>query len=77
MCHNPRAMSTTPPPSLEVEILFALIRHRYGARLDTAQLEDVRKVVEGLTRDLLALRAASVPDDAEPGQPFIPFRSEG
>jgi hypothetical protein len=68
---------STPPPSPEAEILFALIRHRYGDRLDAAQLEDVRKVVEGLTRDLLALRAASVPDDAEPGQPFVPFRSEG
>lgn len=68
---------STPPPSPEVEILFALIRQRYGARLNAAQLEDVRRVVEGLTRDLLALRSVAIPDDAEPAQPFIPFRSEG
>jgi hypothetical protein len=64
------------PVTDEVELLFALIRHRYGARLDAAQLEDVRRVVEGLARDLVALRAAAVPDDAEPAQPFIPFRAE-
>jgi hypothetical protein len=60
----------------EAEILFALIRARYGARLDAAQLEDVKKTVEGLVRDVMALRAASIPGDAEPAQPFIPFRAE-
>jgi hypothetical protein len=60
----------------EAEILFALIRARFGARLDAAQLEDVKKTVEGLVRDVMALRAAPMPDDAEPAQPFIPFRAE-
>jgi hypothetical protein len=67
-------MSTAPVP--EAEILFALIRHRYADRLDAAQLEDVRKTVEGLIRDLAALRAATIPDDVEPAQPFIPFRAD-
>jgi hypothetical protein len=67
-------MSTPTTP--EAEILFALIRHRYADRLDEAQLEDVRKIVEGLVRDLAALRAVAIPDDAEPAQPFIPFRAE-
>ena len=49
---------------------------RYGARLDAAQLEDVKKIVEAMARDVAALRAAVIPDDAEPGQPFIPFRAE-
>ena len=60
----------------ETEILFALVSRRYGARLDAAQLEDVKKIVEALARDAAALRAAAIPDDAEPGQPFIPFRAE-
>lgn len=67
---------STSPLTPEAEILFALIRHRYADRLDAAQLEDVRKTVEGLVRDLAALRAAVIPDDAEPAQPFIPFRAE-
>jgi hypothetical protein len=75
MCHNPRAMST-PPPDPEAEILFALIRHRYADRLDAWQLEEVRKTVEGLARDVAALRAAAIPDEAEPAQPFIPYRGD-
>lgn len=59
----------------EAEILFALIRARYAGRLDTAQLEELRRTVEGLVRDVAALRAAIIPDDAEPAQPFVPFRA--
>jgi hypothetical protein len=60
----------------EVELLFALVRQRYGARLDEAQLSIVRETLAGLARDLAALRAATIPDDAEPAQPFVPFRSD-
>jgi hypothetical protein len=60
----------------DAQILFALVSQRYGARLDAAQLEDVKRIVEALVRDAAALRAASIPDDAEPGQPFIPFRAD-
>jgi hypothetical protein len=65
-------MSGTP----EAEILFALIRERYASRLDAAQLEELRKTVEGIVRDLAALRAVAIPDNAEPGQPFIAFRAD-
>jgi hypothetical protein len=60
----------------EVEILFALIQARYGARLDAAQLAEVRAIVQSIARDVAALRAAPIPDDAEPAQPFVPFRAE-
>jgi hypothetical protein len=59
----------------EAEILFALISARYAARLDAAQLDELRKTVEGIVRDVATLRAATIPDDAEPGQPFLPFRA--
>jgi hypothetical protein len=59
----------------EAEILFALIRARYAARLDAAQLEELRKTVQGMVRDITALRAARIPEDAEPGQAFVAFRA--
>jgi hypothetical protein len=65
-----------PTPDPEAEILFALIRHRYADRLDAAQLEELRKTVEGIVRDVAALRAAPISDDAEPAQPFVPFRAD-
>ena len=64
------------PVADEAELLFALVRHRYAARLDETQLEEIRKTIEGIVRDLAALRAAAIPDDAEPAQPFVPFRAE-
>ena len=64
------------PVADEAELLFALVRHRYAARLDETQLEEVRKTIEGIVRDLAALRAATIPDDVEPAQPFVPFRAE-
>jgi hypothetical protein len=60
----------------DAALLFAIVRHRYGARLDEAQLAIVRETIEGMLRDVAALRAAPIPDDAEPVQSFVPFRSE-
>jgi hypothetical protein len=60
----------------EVELLWALVRHRYGARLDEAQVKIVRETLEGLARDVAALRGVKIPDDAEPVQPFIPYRAD-
>ena len=60
----------------EAEILFALIHARYGDRLDAAQLAEVRAAVDAIVRDVAALRAAAVPDDAEPAQPFVPYRAD-
>ena len=57
----------------EGEILFALIHASYAARLDAAQLDELRKTVDGILRDVVARRAAAIPDDAEPAQPFVPF----
>jgi hypothetical protein len=60
----------------EAELLGALVRARYGARLDAAQLEELGKTIDGLVRDVAALRAVKLPDDAEPAQPFVPYRSD-
>jgi hypothetical protein len=59
----------------EAEILFTLIRARYAARLDAAQLDELRTTVEGMVRDVAAIRAATIPEDAEPGQAFVACRA--
>jgi hypothetical protein len=59
----------------EADILFALIRARYGARLDAEQLEELRKTVDALVRDVATLRTAAIPEDAEPAQAFVAFRA--
>lgn len=64
------------PITDEIELFWALVRQRYGTRLDETQAALVRETLEGLARDLAALRAASVPDDTEPAQPFVAFRAE-
>lgn len=64
-----------PAVTDEADVLFALIRARYASRLDAEQLEELRKTVEALVRDVATLRTATIPDDAEPAQPFVPFRA--
>ena len=60
----------------ELEVFLTLIRQRYGGRLDETQLALLRETLTGLARDVAALRAVSIPDDAEPAQPFVAFRAE-
>ena len=56
--------------------LFALVRDRYGARLDAAQLAEVRKGVEAIAEAARALRAVRLDNADEPMQPFSPFRAD-
>lgn len=60
----------------EIDALFALIRRRYGARLTPAELEAVRKGVQGVVEGARALRAVRLGNADEPFQPFTPFRSD-
>jgi hypothetical protein len=67
-------MEGTDPASKEVDLLFALVRERYGARLTAEQLEEVRKGIEAVERNARALRAVRLENSDEPMQPFAPFR---
>ena len=58
----------------EVERLFALVCDRYGDRLTPAQLDDVKKSVEGIVRAARALRAVRLQNADEPFPPFVPHR---
>ncbi len=60
----------------EAELLFALVRARYGERLTPAELEEVRKGVEGIAQAARALRAVRTENSDEPFQPFVPYRAD-
>ena len=60
----------------EVDALFALVRRRYGARLTEAELEGVRKGVQGIVAGARALRAVRLGNADEPFQPFAPYRAD-
>ena len=65
-----------PDVLAEVDALFALVRRRYGARLTEAELEGVRKGVQGIVEEARALRAMRLGNADEPFQPFTPFRDD-
>ena len=69
-------MEAADPDSREVDALFALVSARYGARLTTAQLEEVRKGVETVVKSARALRAVRLANGDEPIQSFGPFRAD-
>jgi hypothetical protein len=63
-----------PDHDAEVERLFALVCERYGDRLTPAQLDDVKKGVEGIVLAARALRAVKLQNADEPFPPFVPHR---
>lgn len=62
--------------AVEVDLLLALVRHRYGDRLTGEQLEALRRAVETIAEHAAALRAAPLTNADEPLAPFTPFRAD-
>ena len=62
--------------SSETELLFSLVRQRYGARLTPAELEEVRRDVEGIVQAAEALRAIELGNSDEPYALFVPYCQE-
>ena len=60
----------------EVDVLMELIQQRYGGRLTSEQLADVRGSVQRIVADVRALRAVPLHPADEPAPPFVPFRAE-
>ena len=50
-------MSEPEGTATEADLVFALIRERYGSRLTAEQLEDVRKSIAAALDEIRALRA--------------------
>ena len=62
--------------SLEQDLLFAVIKEKYGHLLTGEQLEGVRSAVSGLREVLRPLRTARLANDVEPFANFQPHREE-
>ncbi len=61
---------------LEQELLFAVVKERYGSLLSDEQLDEVRQSVLGLSGFTQALRAVPLTNDIEPFATFRPYRSD-
>jgi len=60
----------------EADLLFELIRTRYGGRLSAEQLDSVRRGVAAIVEQAAALRAVRLSNADEPVQRFTPFRAD-
>ena len=69
-------MSEADPVRQEVETRLALVRERYGDRLDPEQEAGVRTAIEGIVRAARALRAVRLSPADEPAQPFAAYRAD-
>ena len=69
-------MSDADAVRAEVEAMLALVRERYGSRLDTEQLAGVRTAIEAIVQASRALRAVRLTNGDEPAQPFAAYRAE-
>jgi len=56
--------------------MLALVRERYGSRLDADQLAGVRTALEGIVQAARALRAVRLTNADEPAQPFAAYRAD-
>ena len=69
-------MTTNADNSLEQDLLFAVIKEKYGHLLTDEQLEGVRGAVNGQREVFRALRAVRLTNDVEPFFNFRPFRGD-
>ena len=69
-------MSDADAVRAEVDTMLALVRERYGNRLDADQLAGVRTSIEAIVQASRALRAVRLTNADEPAQPFAAYRAE-
>lgn len=62
--------------SLEQDLMFAVVKEKYGHLMNDEQLEEVRKTVVGLSGFFTPLRAVRLTNDIEPFSTFKPYRSD-
>jgi hypothetical protein len=60
----------------EVLARVAVVRARYGSRLDEAALAEIEQALTALVAAAHALRAVRLDNADEPHPPFVPFRAE-
>ena len=69
-------MTSTSDQSLEQDLLFAVVKEKYGHLLTDEQLDGVREAVSGLRDVFRPIRAIRLTNDVEPFPNFRPFRGD-
>ncbi len=69
-------MSNENGKSLEQDLMFAVVKEKYGHLMDDEQLDEVRKTVVGLADFLAPMRTVRLTNDVEPFSTFKPYRSD-
>ncbi|MYC28790.1 MAG: hypothetical protein F4X65_01705 [Chloroflexi bacterium] len=69
-------MTSNAGNSLEQDLLFAIIKEKYGHLLTAEQLDGVRSAVMGQRDVFQALRAVKLTNDVEPFSSFMPYRGD-
>ena len=69
-------MTTDANNSLEQDLLFAIIKERYGHLLTDQQLNGVRDAIIGQRDVFRPIRQYRLTNDVEPFASFRPFRGE-
>ena len=69
-------MTSNSGKSLEQDLLFAVVKEKYGHLLSDEQLEGVREAVTGLRDVFRPIRAIRLTNDVEPFSNFRPFRGD-
>ncbi|UCH02428.1 MAG: hypothetical protein JSV20_01150 [Candidatus Bathyarchaeota archaeon] len=60
----------------ESKILFDLIQNKYGNRLSSKELDEVRKQVNSIVETAKTLRSVNLEYDDEPFFVFTPYQKE-
>ena len=62
--------------TLEQELLFAVVKEKYGDLLSEEQLDEVRQSVLGMRNFTQPLRSIRLTNDIEPFSTFRPYRGD-
>ncbi len=69
-------MQPASDKTLEQDLLFAVVKEKYGHLLTDEQMEEVRQAVTGLRDVYRPLRSMRLTNDVEPFSTFKPFRRD-
>ena len=69
-------MTTDANNSLEQDLLFAIVKERYGHLLTDEQLDGVRSAIIGQRDVFRPIREYRLTTDVEPFASFTPFRGD-
>ena len=67
-------MTTNADNSLEQELLFAIVKEKYGYLLTDEQMDSVRTAIVGQREVFRPIRDYRLTNDVEPFSNFKPFR---